>query len=102
MAAVPTPADTSPDAILRRLAAQCDLMVGVYWTRVGVAAGMPRGSLQAIEQFQAQHRPVVLCLSSTPIPPGVDEAQYQSVLSAAIDELRFLPRMSSARLSVGR
>jgi hypothetical protein len=73
-------ADANAESILRKLAAQCELMVGVYWTRIGTAPGMPQGSLQAVEEFMARGKPVVLCLSTSPAPKDIDTGQYRTVL----------------------
>ena len=76
----PGASDRSADAIVRDLAAEFDLVVGVYWTRLGAGAGARRGSLDAVAALASRQRPVVLCFSTSPVPPDVDAAQYRELL----------------------
>jgi hypothetical protein len=60
-----------PQAILNhRLLAGCDILVGVFWTRLGTPTGsFASGTLEEIEEFRRAGKPVLLYFSSRHIDP---------------------------------
>lgn len=69
------------EIINKRVLKDCDLLVGVFWTRIGTATGeYPSGTIEEIEEFIEVGKPVMLYFSDTPvIPDSIDQAQYSSL-----------------------
>jgi hypothetical protein len=92
------------DAINRQLVAECDLLLGLFWTKLGTSTGVAAsGTLEEIDQFVKSNRPAMLYFSRRPIDPTrIDQEQharlrqfreetYQKALTgsfASLDELR--------------
>jgi hypothetical protein len=58
-------------AINRRLVHQCDLLVGMFWTKIGTRSGVAEsGTVEEIDQFVAAGKPALLCFSGRPIDPN--------------------------------
>lgn len=70
---------TNPAALMAQLADEFSVMVGVYWSRIGSTPSTPRGSLPAIEEFEARGKPVLLYLCGSPPPEDAEAVQYQQV-----------------------
>jgi hypothetical protein len=69
-----------PQHILNdQVLAKCDLLVGVFWTRVGtLTPTYESGSVEEIERHLEAGRPAMLYFSNSPVrPDSVDHAQYQ-------------------------
>jgi hypothetical protein len=69
-----------PQAIInKRVLEGCDLLIGVFWTRIGtVTPSSESGTVEEIEEHLKTDRPVMLYFSSVPvIPDSVDLDQYQ-------------------------
>jgi hypothetical protein len=64
--------------INNRLLVHADLLIGIFWTRVGSPTGKAvSGSIEEIEEHRRRGKPVMLYFSSVPvIPDSVDQAQY--------------------------
>lgn len=64
-----------------QILAKCDLLVGVFWTRVGTKTpAYESGSVEKIERHVASGRPAMLYFSNTPVhPDSVDTTQYQKL-----------------------
>ncbi|HEX2210734.1 MAG TPA: DUF4268 domain-containing protein [Longimicrobium sp.] len=58
-----------PQAILnRRVVAECDMLIGAFWSRVGTPTGASEsGTVDEIEQFARARKPVLLYFSSRQI-----------------------------------
>jgi len=72
-----------PQAILnKQIAESCDLLIGVFWTRIGTATGeYASGSVEEIEKHMKAGRPTMLYFSSAPVEYGsVDRAQYEKLM----------------------
>jgi hypothetical protein len=92
------------DAINRQLVAECDLLLGMFWTKLGTNTGVAEsGTVEEIEQFVGSSRPAILYFSHRPIDPAkIDQRQharlqqfqdntYQKALTggfASLDDLR--------------
>ena len=74
-----------PQAILNhRLLAGCDILVGVFWTRLGTPTGtFASGTLEEIDEFRRAGKPVLLYFSSRHIDPDrVDLDQLMKLREA--------------------
>lgn len=69
------------EMINKHLLRDCDLLVGVFWTRLGTPTGAsPSGTVEEIREHHAAGKPVMLYFSSAPVSPGeIDEGQYSKV-----------------------
>jgi hypothetical protein len=67
--------------INERLLENSDLLIGIFWTRVGSPTGKSiSGSVEEIEEHLKKGRPVMLYFSSVPVRlEGVDNDQYASL-----------------------
>jgi hypothetical protein len=71
-----------PQAIInKQLVQDCDVLVGVFWTRVGTNTGVSvSGTAEEIEQFVEMKKPVMLYFSQSPIEPDkIDVTQFTSL-----------------------
>lgn len=64
-----------------RILARGDLLVGIFWTRIGSATGEAvSGTVEEIQRHHAAGKPVMLYFSDRPIPPDrLDPAQFAEV-----------------------
>jgi len=68
-----------PQAIInKQVLKDCDLLVGVFWTRIGTATGdYPSGTVEEIEEHIKAGKPAMLYFSAAPVvPDSVDPTQY--------------------------
>ena len=73
-----------PQTIINRTVLEgCDLLVGVFWTRLGTpTASYASGTVEEIERHSGLNKPTLLYFSQAPVEPdSVDPAQYQQLLS---------------------
>lgn len=89
-----------PQAILnRRMVAECDLLIGAFWTRVGTpTGGYDSGTVEEIEQFTRAGKPALLYFSSRQIDPGqVDLDQLKRVreLRSRLEQVALISQFSS-------
>ena len=71
-----------PQAIInRQLLKDCDLLVAVFWTRIGSPTGVAvSGTIEEIEEHIEKGRPAMIYFSDMPIRPGnVDMQQYEEL-----------------------
>ena len=79
-----------PQAIINgQILKDSDLLVAVFWTRLGSPTGTaPSGSVEEIEEHLAAGKPAMIYFSSEPVrPDSVDAGQY-SALKAFKESLR--------------
>lgn len=76
--AIPELGDRPQALINRRLVDVSDILVGVFWTRLGTDTGVAAsGTVEEIEQFQESGRPVMLYFSTAPVKlESIDLDQY--------------------------
>lgn len=69
------------ELINERVLADCDLLVGIFWTRLGTPTGKSAsGSVEEIERHLLAGKPAMIYFSTKPIAPDQFEAQqYQAV-----------------------
>lgn len=68
-----------PQAIInQQLVKDCDLLVGVFWTRIGTNTGVAiSGTAEEIEQFVSLNKPSMLYFSQSPVDPDrIDLTQF--------------------------
>ena len=73
-----------PQAIINRQIVQdCDILVGIFWTRLGTQTGEAEsGTVEEIEEFIKAGKPVFLYFSSVPVAlESVDQDQYKRLLA---------------------
>jgi hypothetical protein len=73
-----------PQSILnRQIANSCDLLIGVFWTRIGTATdNYASGSVEEIERHMKAGRPTMLFFSNAPVEYGsVDPSQYEKLMA---------------------
>lgn len=77
--------DRPQGLINKQLVANCDLLIGAFWTRLGTPTGdAASGTAEEIEQFRGAGKPVLLYFSSAPVvPESLEAGQY-----AALTEYR--------------
>tara|TARA_R110002073_G_scaffold177188_12_gene335186 strand:- start:18527 stop:19411 length:885 start_codon:yes stop_codon:yes gene_type:complete len=71
-----------PQAIINKeVLMNCDLLVAVFWTRIGSPTGVAAsGTVEEIEEHLNADKPAMIYFSSTPVrPDSVDEAQYSAL-----------------------
>lgn len=65
-------------AINRQLVSECDVLVGMFWTRFGTSTGVAdSGTVEEIDQFVGSNKPAMLYFSRRPIDPTkIDQGQH--------------------------
>lgn len=102
--AVPQSGVRPQEAINRQLVDRCQIMIGMFWTKIGTDTGVAEsGTVEEIDQFVAAGKPSLLYFSHRPIDPTkIDpiqlkklirfkEVTYEKALTSSfsgIDELR--------------
>lgn len=76
--ATPTMGERPQAVINREVLRDSDLLIGVFWTRIGTSTGeYASGSVEEIEEHMAANKPTMLYFSSVPVrPDSVDPTQY--------------------------
>lgn len=76
--ASPDLSDRPQQLINDRLLKHADILVGIFWTRIGSPTGKAiSGSVEEIEEHRRQGKPVMLYFSTAPAhPDSIDPAQY--------------------------
>ncbi|MGH8647566.1 MAG: OST-HTH/LOTUS domain-containing protein, partial [Gammaproteobacteria bacterium] len=79
-----------PQAIINeQIVKECDLLVGIFWTRIGTQTGVSvSGTAEEIEQFVLQNNPVMLYFSQTAVDPEKIDIDQFKVLRAFRDKMR--------------
>ncbi|MGB8217459.1 MAG: S-layer protein domain-containing protein [Candidatus Methanoperedens sp.] len=68
--ATPEMGKPAQDVINEQLVKDCDILVGIFWTRLGTHTGKAEsGTIEEIEEALKDGKPVLLYFSSIPIPP---------------------------------
>ena len=79
----PEMGDAPQSIIDKRLLANADLLVGIFWTRLGTpTASYASGAVEEIEEHVKAGKPAMLYFSSAPVSPdSVDSDQYRALKS---------------------
>jgi Domain of unknown function (DUF4062) len=69
------------EAINHQLVQGCDILVGLFWTKIGTSTGVAEsGTVEEIDQFVAARKPALLYFSSRPIDPNkIDLKQHKKL-----------------------
>jgi hypothetical protein len=73
---------TRPQAVINsQVLADCDLLIAVFWTRLGSPTGeAPSGTVEEIEEHLKAGKPAMIYFSSAPVrPDSIDEQQYRAL-----------------------
>jgi hypothetical protein len=89
-----------PQAILnRRLVADCDILIGAFWTRVGTHTGASEsGTVEEIEQFAKAQKPALLYFSSREIDPhrvDLDQLKRVRELRTRLEQVALIGQFAS-------
>ena len=109
----PEMGDRPQEIVNRQVVRDCDILVGVFWTRLGSPTGKQEsGTVEEIQEFIATGKPVLLYFSKMPVAPdSLDAAQWDRLKAFrkdceskglyytydSIDELRDLLRSHLGR-----
>jgi len=76
--ASPSMGDRPQSIINKQILKDCDLLVGVFWTRLGTPTGeYPSGTVEEIEEHLKAGKPVMLYFSDAPVrPDSVNAEEY--------------------------
>lgn len=79
--ATPTTGVRPQKAINRQLVKDSDILVGMFWTKLGTPTGMAdSGTVEEVDQFVESSRPAMLYFSSRPIDPNkIDTRQHRNL-----------------------
>lgn len=79
--ASPAMGDRAQEIINKQLVRDSDLLVGIFWTRIGTPTGTAKsGTVEEIEEHLRAEKPVMIYFSSAPVrPDSVDEEQYRAL-----------------------
>jgi hypothetical protein len=71
------------EAINRQLVHECDIVIGMFWTKIGTSTGVAEsGTVEEIDQFVAAGKPALLYFSHRPIDPAkIDPRQLKKLMS---------------------
>src|SRR5437867_1242988 len=70
-------------AINRQLVRECDILVGMFWTKIGTGTGVAEsGTVEELDKFVAAGKPALLYFSRRPIDPNeIDPKQLKKLKS---------------------
>lgn len=77
-----------PQAIInRQLVRQCDILIGIFWTRLGTPTGEAQsGTIEEIRDFERAGKPVLLYFSDREVSPRkIDQDQYERLQAFRVD-----------------
>jgi hypothetical protein len=79
--AIPQAAVRAQQAINDQLVRNSDLLIGIFWTRLGTSTGVAdSGTVEEIDEFVAAGKPAMLYFSSRPVSPDkIDLKQHKKL-----------------------
>jgi hypothetical protein len=97
--AVPEYGDRAQAILNRRLVADCDILIGAFWTRVGTHTGaFESGTVEEIEQFAKAQKPALLYFSSREIDPhrvDLDQLKRVRELRSRLEQVALVGQFAS-------
>lgn len=79
--AMPQLGASPQEAINRQLVHESDILVGMFWTKIGTQTGVAEsGTVEEIDQFVAAGKPALLYFSNRPIDPNKIDLRQHSKL----------------------
>jgi len=78
----PAMGDRPQKIINSQLLKHCDLLVGIFWTRIGTSTGLyPSGTVEEIEEHIKAGKPAMLYFSNKPAyPDSINQKQYEKLI----------------------
>ncbi len=79
--ASPTMGQRAQEIINKEVLENCDLLIGIFWTRIGTPTGSSKsGTVEEIQRHIQAGKPAMLYFSEAPvIPDSVDPEQYRQL-----------------------
>ena len=79
--ASPEMGERPQSVINRQILQDCDLLVAIFWTRLGSPTGRsPSGTVEEVEEHLAANKPVMMYFSTAPVhPDSVEASQLQAL-----------------------
>jgi hypothetical protein len=79
--ALPTTGIRPQQAINRQLVNASDMLIGMFWTKLGISTGVAEsGTVEEIDQFVARRKPAMLYFSSRSVNPSkIDPKQLEQL-----------------------
>jgi len=70
-----------PQSVINKVLDDCDLLVGIFWTRIGTAtAEYVSGAVEEIQRHIAAGKPAMIYFSEVPVKPSLlNEKQYKQL-----------------------
>ncbi len=79
--ATPASGARPQDVINRQLVSECDILLGLFWTRLGTNTGVAdSGTVEEIDQFVSSNRPAMIYFSHRLIDPSKIDHEQQARL----------------------
>ncbi|MCW2264273.1 nucleoside 2-deoxyribosyltransferase [Gluconobacter cerinus] len=77
----PSMTERAQGVINEQLVRSCDMLIGVFWTRLGSPTGKAKsGTVEEVNWFMRQKKPVMLYFSKAPIDPEkLDTKQFEEL-----------------------
>jgi len=78
----PSMSDTAQAVINSQVLEQCDLLIAIFWTRLGTPTGeFASGTVEEIERHIAADKPAMIYFSNAPVvPDSIDQEQYAAMV----------------------
>lgn len=87
--ASPQLGDRPQEIINQQILRDCDLLVALFWTRIGQSTGKEEsGTVEEIKEFVSKDKPALLYFSERPVPPNKIDADQLGRLNAFKDEIK--------------
>ena len=85
----PSMDDRAQGVLNKQILSTCDLLVGVFWSRIGTPTGTAKsGTVEEIETHLAKGKPALIYFSRAPIPQHMIDDKQRRALQAFEDSLR--------------
>jgi len=77
------------EIINRQIVVDCDMLVGIFWTRIGTNTGVSiSGTAEEIEQFVGLKKPIMLYFSQSLVDPDKIEIEQLNILRNFKEKMR--------------
>lgn len=78
----PSMSDTAQAVINSQVLEQCDLLIAIFWTRLGTPTGeFASGTVEEIERHISTDKPAMIYFSNAPVvPDSIDQVQYAAMV----------------------